>query len=337
MLYLSEVKGVEGFEAKVVAKSAWRNDELGEYPIVTFELTYPRLIHSEFMTHRLFSRNAASSRAIPIKKMIQQIKHNPARPVHWGKNKSGMQADGELGAVKKWIAQKLWSSAARSAGRIAQLMDRAGVHKQIANRILEPFQHIRVVMTTTDIGNFMNLRDHEDAQPEIRYLAELMSQAYEKAETAYLQSDDWHTPYFEKGYWKGVNYEKTINDDGELVATSRMVNIHGFTLDDALRVSASCAAQASFRSLDNSLARARRIYKRLVESKPIHASPFEHQASPMHYDDEIKFDRRFYEWSKGVTHQDCNGDLWSGNFCGWIQHRQLIREHNALDRKLEAT
>jgi thymidylate synthase ThyX len=77
--------------AKIIADSI-SESEYGDR-ITTFELEYPRFIHGELMTHRLFSRNAASSRAIPINKMMDQVLTAPAMPVEWGLNKSGMQAE----------------------------------------------------------------------------------------------------------------------------------------------------------------------------------------------------------------------------------------------------
>lgn len=81
--------------AKVIAASARQ----GCPPIVTMELRYPRFIHAEFMTHRVFSRNASSSRAVPVKKMIQDVIDDPAMPVRWGANQPGMQDAGDHDAL----------------------------------------------------------------------------------------------------------------------------------------------------------------------------------------------------------------------------------------------
>ena len=108
--------------------------------ITTFELVYPRFIHGEFMTHRVFSRNAASSRAIPVKTFLEQVLFNRADPLHWGANQAGMQASTELTGVKRFLAKKLWAASAVSAVCTAYLMAKVGLHKQVANRILEPFQ-----------------------------------------------------------------------------------------------------------------------------------------------------------------------------------------------------
>lgn len=273
--------------------------------ITTFELEYPRFIHSEFMTHRVFSRNAASSRAIPIKTMIDLIKNNPAIPVHWGKNKPGMQADEELQGKELEEVQALWAKARDYACQIAEEMSEKGAHKQIVNRILEPFQNIKVVMTTTEIGNFLNLRDHKDAQPEIRVLAKKIKEKYNDSKPFQLDYDEWHTPYYKNGFW--------TKDDKD------------YSLDEALMISASCCAQVSYRKLDSGIEKAKEIYKRLIESKPIHASPFEHQAKPINMNSNISRS----SWNKlGITHMTADHKLWSGNFCGWIQYRQLIQASN---------
>lgn len=282
--------------AKIIAhsKSAVTGKE-----IVTFELIYPRFIHSELMTHRMFSRNAASSRAIPVTKMIEQVINNPAKPVHWGKNQSGMQAKEELEEVLLNGVKIDWNKAALSAARVAESMADFGAHKQLVNRILEPFQWMKTVVTATEWENFFWLRNHEDAQPEIKRLAEVMLEAVKESSTVNLKVGEWHVPYYGEGYWK----------EGD-----------SSSVEDALAISSSCCAQVSYRLLDDSLEKARVIYKRLVESEPVHASPFEHQASPMAF----PVENNGCAWEEGVTHMTINGEMWSGNFKGWIQHRQLI-------------
>lgn len=305
--------------AKILAYS---RDHRGRY-IVSWELEYPRFIHGEFMTHRLFSRNAASSRAIPVSAMIQAVLDNPAMPIHWGKNQPGMQAKEELGTFRKKAAKKMWKLAAKAACKLAAAMNKIGLHKQASNRILEPFQTMKTVMTATCLDNFFWLRNHEDAQPEIKELARLMWEALQGENAALLAPGDWHVPYFGEGYWlQGC----------------------GIPLEDALAISASCCAQVSYRKLDDTLEKAHIVFQRLVDSKPVHASPFEHQASPMKYATSREAIVAYLSgkaekagdgkaWENGATHADRDDQLWSGNFIGFIQHRQLLDDHTCWEYK----
>ena len=285
--------------------------------ITTFELEYPRFIHSELMTHRLFSRNAASSRAIPVAHMIRQVEENPAMPVHWGMNQPGLQAEFELSECLQRSSQYLWKKAAKSAARIASALNKMGLHKQVVNRLLEPFQMMKTVVTATELDNFFYLRCHKDAQPEIKVLAEKMYEALIKAGPAEaLYDGEWPVPYV----------TRFRIGDGKL----RYADCNGqeLSVEDAIKVSASCCAQVSYRKNDETLEKALVIYNRLVDTKPVHASPFEHQATPM-------LEPHFWcgdcqqqpDWEDGVTHADREGNFWSGNFKGFIQHRQLIKGH----------
>lgn len=327
--------------AKIIADSI----SLDNIRITTFELEYPRFVHSEFMTHRLFSRNAASSRAIPVKKAIALIRQDTARPVHWGKNQPGMSAkeecnapvsqveyflrEGEARFLKGNIVQDkhaAWDRARDNAILSAEAFDAAGYHKQIVNRLMEPFSHIKVVCTATEYDNFFYLRCHPDAQPEIQKLAELMYDAREASVPVKLLPGSWHTPYFKNGQWIPTSYSDAYGE----------MNDDGATLEDALAISASCCAQVSYRVLDDSLEKAQDIFKRLVESKPVHASPFEHQATPMKHarfreDDQVLLYCAEVIDEECTTHVDKTGYAWSGNFRGWNQHRQLINENACWD------
>lgn len=264
--------------------------------ITTLELEYPRFIHAEFMTHRVFSRNAASSRAIPVAKVIEQVRNNPAMPIHWGKNQPGMQANGQLeGRALDW-AQNAWLEAARKAANVAEYMNEIGLHKQVANRILEPFQLIKVVVTATEWANFFKLRCHPDAQPEIRDLAEKIRKAMDTSVPFGLKYGEWHLPYV----------KTARNSSGGIVYAD------GLPLEDVIQISASCCAQVSYRKLDDSLEKAKDVYARLVDSEPMHASPFEHQASPLMLE----------------SHRPL-----CGNFVGWVQNRKFLERGSFMVEK----
>lgn len=312
-MYKVVVKGKGNIVARIVADSVNKNGNR----ITTFELEYHRFIHSELMTHRLFSRNAMSSRAVPINKMIEQVRNNPATPVHWGKNQAGMQADEVLVEESLDNAKRQWKQSAIYAASQAEIMSSIGSHKQIVNRLLEPFQMMKTVMTATEFDNFFWLRCDPDAQPEIQELAKCMFDAMRQSQPEGLESEQWHTPYVEH-IFKGGKFESYCLTDEE----DNVIKL--LTEEEAKAISASCCAQVSYRTLNNTYEKAMDIYSKLASGRKVHASPFEHVAKPMG-------DSPSHE--DGVTHKDNVGNYWSGNFKGWIQLRQTLNNHVCWDYK----
>jgi thymidylate synthase ThyX len=280
--------------------------------ITTFELDYWRPIHAEVLTHRIFSRNSQSSRAVPVEKVIEQVRNNPASPSHWGKKQKGMQADEQLTGEVLQRAKDLWMLAAKDAADTAERMLATGGHKQWVNRVLEPFQTMKVIVTSTDFNNFLWLRNHKDAQPEMRELAEPMQQEMQQELEAskpdlLLHDNMWHLPYVETTIIDGKQryYDDTTNKE--------------ITLDQAIKISCSSCAQVSYRKLDTSLEKAEDLYNRLVASEPVHASAFEHVAKTCGL-----FKDWDSGWNEGITHVNRDGHWFSGNFKHWVQYRQLI-------------
>lgn len=306
-------------------------------PLITYVLEYPRFIHGELMTHRFFSRNAASSRAIPIEKMIAQVTSNPAGPSVWGLNQAGMQA--ELFHMDTPTCEWAWGKASQAAAQQAEVLQALGLHKQIVNRLLEPFQKMKTIVTATHFDNWFHLRKHPDAQPEIQELASKMWDALQASEPQVLKPGEYHMPYVDffrgnaqsvrAGWEEGQNWRtnvKHMNDRDETVTWDSI------TLEQALMISSSCCAQVSYRLLNTKLDLAMDIYKKLVESKPVHASPLEHQAMVMQSNTAVySWEYNPKEWEVGVTHMDKDCKFWSGNFQGWIQHRQLIPNNVCYD------
>ncbi len=292
-MYLSEVEGAGGISAKVVAHtlSTYKPD------MITLELNYPRFIHAEFMTHRMFSRNASSSRAIPVDKMLKQIRENPAMPIHWGKNQPGMQAREAVNSETRISAEYIWENAAANAALKADILSvDLSIHKQVANRIIEPYQFIKVVCTATEWDNFFELRLHEDAQPEIYELARVMKEAIESSEGTH---ENCHLPYI-------VESEKAIMN----LATLKKCSV------------ARCA-RVSYKNHDKSNpnpAKDEELHDMLLEAG--HMSPFEHVAWPMHGKDVEAYCGG--SWEQGATHMTENGIMWSGNFRSWVQYRQAL-------------
>lgn len=163
--------------------------------LTTFSLIYPRFIHSELMTHRVTSKNAASSRAIPFKRMVEDIRNDPASFVWWGKNQSGMQAREQLSPELIEQCKQIWVDAMEDAIRHATRLNDLGLHKQNVNRLLEPWFHMKTILTATELENFFNLRLHKDAQPEIQALAQQMKLALDSSVPNVLNFREWHLPY----------------------------------------------------------------------------------------------------------------------------------------------
>jgi thymidylate synthase ThyX len=247
-----------GFSARILLDSV----SPAGIRLTTMEVRYPRFIHSEQMTHRVFSRNAASSRAIPIKKMIDAVRQDPAMPIWWGRNQTGMQANAEIDDAARSVAETEWRRALDDALAHAERLSSSDInlHKQLVNRILEPFAWITVIITATEWSNFFTLRTHEDAQPELKHIADMMLHAYRASTPRQLGIGDWHTPL--------------ILADEEAA----------LSLEDRLKISVARAARVSYLTHDGSrdYAKDLELYERLLGGGSSgHWSPFEHVATPL--------------------------------------------------------
>lgn len=224
--------------------------------LTTFSLRYPRIIHGELLTHRMFSRNSSSSRAIPIQKMIDEVKSSPFVPEVLLKNQKGMQAGEPLSEDYQQYAKREWLIGRDMAVRTAQILKDLSIHKEYVNRVLEPFSYISVVLTATDFNNWFTLRYHSAAQPEIHALAKEMYTQYEERKFEVLEEGAWHLPYISK--------EELYKDTKENIITSV----------------ARCArvSYKTHEGKDSTFEEDQKLYDRLVGSTPVHASPAEHQA-----------------------------------------------------------
>lgn len=256
--------------------------------LTTLQLRYPRFIHAEFMTHRMFSRNASSSRAIPVAKVLEAVRNEPAFFEHVGANQPGMQAHEEVSPEVRAQFEQEWCSFGRSAAYWAERWMEAGIHKQVVNRVLEPWQHISVVVTATEWDNFFALRDHPDAQPEMQALARVMKEAMSVSTPVErfdgsnsFDSGSWHLPYVKAG------------------ERSMFSGLH------LAKISAARCARVSYLTHDGGIpdmGKDLELYWRLVGSDPMHASPVEHQAIPL-------------PRAGGA----------SNNFRGWQQFRDILQ------------
>lgn len=271
-------------EAKVIADSITESGDR----ITTLQVKFHRFILAEFNTHRVFSRNFSSSRAIPTKKLLEQVRNNPAMPVHWGMNQPGMQAETDLQGRSKQVAVELWRKAAQDAATLAQSMADIGLHKQVVNRIIEPFLWVTGIVTSTEWDNWDQLRRHKDAQPEIHQLACRIHEARSSSVPIELSGGQWHLPYITEGEQHTVYFDN---------------HEHDYTLQ---KISAARCCRVSYLKHDQTVPSVEEdlaLFDRLAGSVPIHASPLEHQASPLY------------------SHKDSH---LQGNFKGWIQFRKLF-------------
>ena len=223
------------------------------YRLTTFVLRFPRFVLSEFNTHRMFSRNASSSRAIPTPKLMQQLRDDPVMPVEWGRNRAGMQAREVLEGDATRAAEAAWLGARDAALAHAEELRAAGVHKQIVNRVLEPWMWTSVIVSSTTYDNFFTLRCHPDAQPEIKRLADLMRTAFEASSPTPRAAGEWHLPFV------GA-------DDDEL------------SIEERTQVSVARCARVSYLTHvgTRDIAADRILHQRLLDAG--HWSPFEHVA-----------------------------------------------------------
>ncbi len=242
-----------GYECRVEADSV----SLDGHRLTTFVVTFPRFLLAELNTHRMLSRNAASSRAIPVGKRIAAIEADPFIPEAFGKNQKGMQANESLDATAARHAEGAWRLAAENAIAIARRLEVLGVHKQLANRVLEPFAWVTVVVSATEWNNFFALRCHPDAQPEFQKIAGMMKADFLTSKPEKLKYADWHLPFTHEAE------RRTFSFDWRKVSAGRCARVSYLTHDGHADPVADIT-----------------LAERLISSTPKHASPFEHVARP---------------------------------------------------------
>lgn len=267
--------------------------------LTTMEVVLHRFVLAEFNTHRAFSRNSASSRAIPVEKTMDKVFQNPAYPVYFGKEQKGMQSGEEFSEQEQLTLVAEWTNACHSALRHAETLRAIGLHKSLVNRLIEPFMWHTVIVTATDWANFFHQRCHPDAQPEMRVAAEAMRTAYDKSIPRQLSYGEYHLPYIER-----VDAEAVANEFPNLV--SRIG-----TTDLLAQISIARCARVSYLTHDGKrdIIKDIDLYSRLKESG--HWSPFEHVATPTLDPDT------------------------PGNFRGWKQYRANFRNNTILDEGVQ--
>lgn len=245
-----------GPSAKVIADSL----AYGRHRLTTIEVTMHRFVLAEFNTHRMFSRNSASSRAIPVKKRLEQVRQEPALPVVWASEQPGMQGGEELGALDSYEARLEWKAAARNAAVSASRLVELGVHKSIINRLLEPFFWHTVIVSSTEWSNFFRQRCSPLAQPEIMVVAKAMKSVLELSTPRRVEHGNWHLPYMSP---EDMVLCEKAGEDPRYVSAARCARVSYLTHDGKRDVQKDAE-----------------LYHKLTIAEPPHASPLEHVASP---------------------------------------------------------
>lgn len=274
------------FSVKIIADSLAPSKKR----LTTYEVTYERMIHAELLTHRMLSRNSSSSRAIPIGKMLDRVKNDPVVPIWWGLNEKGMQSYTEAPPELQEKGKAVWLRARDQMVAAALELSELGFHKQIANRLVEPFMWITVVVSSTTWSNFFGLRDHVKAEPHFQRLAKQMRAARAASVPQRLHAGEWHLPYiYPEDH--ALAKQMVLQEWGQPELTAAGICDEAGWYDDRTvaskdlrsilaKVSAGRVARVSYlthdgrRDLKEDIA----LCERLASEEPMHASPLEHVA-----------------------------------------------------------
>lgn len=281
----------------------------------TIQMRWPRMIHAEFMTHRDKTRNARSGRAVPVITMMEEARF-PYVP-HFMANKPGMSASEEMEPAAFAEAERIWRELAEHTRLEVMKLQQLDVHKQWANRPLEWFGYIDVLVSATAWENFMVLRTDPTAQPEMQDVAEVFMNILEDSKPSELSPGEWHMPYIDRAdYQTATNH---ICPPGSITSTE---GLNARVIELLKKVSTARNARLSYKPFDGNgdFDAETNRYDRLMVSRPVHASPAEHVASPdvIVQDEVAVVDSRWVDlrrWKQQHLH---------GNFTGWIQHRKEV-------------
>lgn len=310
--------------------------------LITILGTYPRKIHSELLTHRLFSRNSASSRAIPVGKMLSMIEEDPVIPIWWGKNQGGMQAWEEV--EDKAGAEQWWRDGLKMMVAHARRGVELNLHKQIVNRTVESGMWITVVLSATTWSNFQGLRVHKDAEPHFQRFSGMAMESIAKSSPRHLKEGEWHLPFI---------YDEDM-EAASKISLDQLVGMGTSVSDILVKVSVGRCGRVSYLTHEGKrdLIEDVKLHDRLVVQEPLHASPGEHVAMALDYPS--WFRKKFAELSMyntvalnnirmenrdqlargaemtvdNMAVEAALAQVQSGNFRGWKQYRKMkMNEH----------
>lgn len=291
------------YRAEVIADSVGPNG----VRLTTMVVTFPRFILPELNTHRVFSRNSASTRAIPLRRQVAAVSEHMAMPLVWTRARSGMQGGALIEGTERRALDGLWIAAGRAVVRFVGVLADFGSHKQHGGRLLEPWRWHTVVITATEWDGFFAQRCHEDAQPEMRHIAEMMREARRRSLPRVLKPLQAHLPFVSE-------------------AEAEELGAGG-----AIKVSVARCARVSYLTHDGrrDVSKDFELFHRLVSHRPMHASPLEHVALAMpERAGDMLSDRGRCRVAADiyVTPDTDTENFWCGNFRGWLQYRKLMGE-----------
>lgn len=300
--------------------------------VQTYEVVQPRIILAEQNTHRVFSRSAASSRAIPVPKLIEMVRSNARYvPTHWLSNKRGMQGGEALEKSVAYQCHRVWVDAALAAAERAEKLHALGAHKQWVNRLLEPYLYMRWLVTSSRWANYDRLRNHPDAMPEIQEVARKIIAARNASEPTKIPFGGWHTPYITgEDHERVTEFVSNLENGHDLVVEHMGERIDGRKVAEQILdlrppeahlaevpvnmvliacISAARCARTSYKTFDGAtpaVAVDLDLFVRLLLAQPSHASPAEHVCYPDPY------------WRPGMARYV------SGNLPGFVQLRKHV-------------
>lgn len=281
----------------------------------------PLSYHPQNLTHRMFSRNASSSRAQPSTVIIQNVIDDPVYPVRWSKNQRGMQGFEDLDPDKIIQAIEVWDAHRASTLDATRKLNELGLHKQYANRLLTPHQHIKVLWTTVSWDNFMHLRNHPDAQPEEQLFAQAVQEVLDNSTPEVLLHGQWHLPWIREEDWN-LGRDFIACEKGLSFKEVRDIEV----LELMKNISASRCATLSYGNANGSPSTFDKDLARIgkLMTDPLHASPFEHQATP---DKLISVQKSILindEWVEQDVSSEWEHPELHGNLTGFIQYRKTM-------------
>ena len=314
--------------------------------LTTFIVTLPRIVLAEFNTHRMLSRNSASSRAIPFEKMVQRCQETPFIPIKWQKDHKGMQGTEyfeDLAEIDNCKGD--WLYARDGAVVAAMSMNNYGLTKQLCNRLLEPFMWHTVIVTASEWENFFALRAHPAAEIHIAKLAEVMLSEYNDSDPKQLKAGEWHIPFGDdfdyqrlcKATWvqkkdplEQLNHDEDYPEFDQLPGDHLRYAVNETKVKVAI---ARCAriSYLNFEGEDDYKADVK-LHDRLSEMG--HWSPFEHCAKAMDESEFEMYSDRVWRGGDEFGNELPLEHGWCGNFRGFVQYRKTFKQENKSDSRV---